>query len=45
MIIGSVDKTAETQAQLFFCFMPFHDILKRNGGDFRWQDQKNIILC
>lgn len=23
---------------------PFHDILKRNGGDFRWQDQKNIIF-
>lgn len=30
--------------QLFFCFMPFHDILKRNGGDSLWQDQKHIIL-
>ena len=30
--------------QLFFCFMPFHDILKRNGGDSLWQDLKHIIL-
>lgn len=30
-------------SNFFFITASFHDILKRNGGDYLWQDQKNTL--